>query len=326
MEMDMSDINIAIIGSGGMAKRNAQTFSKTPGYNVVAIAARNPETGPELAQSHGVEFVPQWQTLCNRNDIDALVIATNNASHGQMVLAALETEKHIFCEYPVARDWDELQEIKTKLAQGKSIMRVSHNEPVSTEHQALKNQVKQMGTLLSAFFTRLTPGRGARPEALFNLPLSGPPALFFVYHIYPYIDLFGPVAWVKAGAEYEGLQESGQYQSFINTVTAGFKHGGLAHWNWAGGIEIEQAEEHERLILTQGTLMYTKSGWQVSTRDNTAPLAQPSHAKKSLAVQFLEDIQGNTPWRSDTQVAMDATAVGLAAEKSVQDKSRVQLP
>lgn len=322
----MSNIKVAMIGSGGMAKRNAQMFSQTAGYDLVAIAARNSETGPALAQKYDIEFVTQWETLCNRDDIDAIVISSNNESHGQMVLSALDTGKHIFCEYPVTRNVDELQQIQAKLNASKSVMRMSHNEPLSAEHQALKNQVAQMGTLLSTFFTRLTPGRGARPEALFNLPLSGPPSLFFVYHIYPYIDLFGPVAWVKAGAEYEGLQENGQYQSFVNTVTAGFKNGGLAQWNWAGGIEIEQAEEHERLILTKGTLMYTNNAWHISTRENTIPLTEISSIKKSLAEQFLEDIQCNTQWRTDTQVAIDATAVGLAAEKSVNEKRRVQLP
>ena len=45
----------------------------------------------------------------------------------------------------------------------------------------------------------------------------------------------------------------------------------------------------------------------------------------TIKQQFLEDIQGQTNWRQDTQVAMDAAAVGLAAEKSVIEKSRVQL-
>jgi len=321
----MNNIRIAIIGSGGMAKRNAQVFSQTEGYSLVAIAARNPHTGPALAQEHQVEFVPQWQSLYERKDIDAIVIASNNESHGQMVLSALETGKHIFCEYPMARDLDELLKIETKYDTSKSVIRVSHNEPLSAEHQTLKSQVQQMGNLLSAFFTRLTPSQGARPEALFNLPLSGPPSLFFVYHIYPYIDLFGPVAWVKAGAEYEGLQKNGQYQSFVNTVTAGFKNSGLAQWNWAGGIEIEQAEEYERLVLSKGTFMYTNNTWQISTQEKTRVMTTRSAIKKSLAEQFLDDIHSTTHWRTDTQVAINATRVGLAAEKSVNEKRRVDI-
>ncbi|MBT4138612.1 MAG: Gfo/Idh/MocA family oxidoreductase [Candidatus Latescibacteria bacterium] len=321
----MDNIRVGIIGSGGMAKRNAQSFSQTEGYTLKAIAARNPETGPNLAKAHNVEFVPQWQSLVERDDIDALVISSNNESHGQMVLAGLDTKKHIFCEYPVARHLDELQQIKEKLQSSSTVLRTSHNEPLSASHQALKTQSKQMGNLLSAFFTRLTPGRGARPEALFNLPLSGPPSLFFVYHIYPLVDIFGPVAWVSAGAEYEDLQDNGQYHRFVNTVIAGFKKGGLAQWNWAGGVEILEAEEHRRIILTQGSLVHNDDTWQTSTSQGTQIIPPTDPITKSLVEQFLEDIHQETSWQSDTQVSINAAAVGLAAEKSVNEKSRVQL-
>lgn len=321
----MSDLRIGLIGSGGMASRNAEIFSQTPGYKLVGIAARNPDTGPALAQKHNVPFTHDWETYCDRDDIDAIVISTNNSSHGEMILAALETNTHIFCEYPIARNLDEIDKIDTKLATSQSVIRVSHSEPLSASHQGLKNQAFEMGQLLSCFFTRLTPGRGARPEALFNLPLTGPPSLFFVYHIYPLVDIFGPVAWVKAGAEYDGLQENGQYHRFVNSVVAGFKNGGLAQWNWAGGIEIENAEEFRRIILTKGTLIHIDDAWHQSTPQGTEPIAKSPTVSKSLAELFLTDIQGQTDWRRDTQVAMDAAKVGLAAEKSVLEKSRVQI-
>lgn len=321
----MNTIRLGIIGSGGMAKRNAQTFSQTDGYALVALSSRNPQTGSALAQDQQVEFVPQWQSLYERNDIDAVVIATNNESHGQMVLAGLETNKHIFCEYPIARNLEEIQKIKAKQTTSKSTIRVSHNEPISGSHQALKAHVLNMGNLISSTFTRLTPGRGARPEALFNLPLSGPPALFFVYHIYPLIDLFGPVAWVSASAQYEGLQDNGQYHRFVNTVIAGFQSGGLAQWHWAGGIEIEKAEESHRIILTNGTLLDQDDAWQISTSQGTSPMPKPEAINRSLATQFLEDIHGNTSWHEDTQVAIDAAIVGLSAEVSVNEKRRVEI-
>lgn len=308
-----------------MAAQNALTFSKTQGYALTALSSRNPETGPALARKHRVDFVSEWQALIQREDIDSIAICSNNESHGQMVLAGLEMGKHIFCEYPIARDLDELAEIKKQLATCKGVVRVSHNEPLSPLHQTLKTQAKEMGNLLSAFFTRFTPGRGTRPHALFNIPLSGPPSLFFVYHIYPLVDIFGPVAWVKAGAEYEGLQPDGQYQRFVNCVTAGFKNGGLSQWNWAGGIEIEKAEEYRHILMTQGTLLHTDNGWQISTPQGSQKLNPLGPSKISLAEQFLEDINGDTLWRADTQVAIDAATVGLAAEKSVNEKRRVQI-
>ena len=95
----------------------------------------------------------------------------------------------------------------------------------------------------------MTPGRGARPEVLFNLQVSGHPMLFFIYHVYPFVDLFGPAAWVQAHAQYAGLDRgSGRYQSFVNTLTAGIRIGrdrGLDLGGWgrgrAGGAEAAVA-------------------------------------------------------------------------------------
>lgn len=321
----MDTIRIGLIGSGGMAARNAQTFSQHPNFTLSAIAARNPKTGSELAAKHNVPCVSTWQALCDNHDIDALVISSNNESHGPIVLAGLETNKHIFCEYPIARQIDALDQIQNRLSNSKTVLRVSHNEPISATHQALKKQTSKMGDLMTALFTRLTPGRGARPEALFNLPLTGPPSLFFVYHVYPLVDIFGPVAWVKAGAHYEGLKDNGQYHRFVNTVTAQFQNGGLAQWNWAGGIEVESAEEYRRIILSNGTLIHEADQWHISKPSGTKPMPCIEEKKKSLIQQFLDDIQTASTWQHDTQVAIDAARVGLAAEQSANENSVVTL-
>ena len=130
------------------------------------------------------------------------------------------------------------------------VLRVAHREDVSPAHTALRDEMGSMGDPLASLFVRLTPGRGARPEVLFNLDRSGPPALFFVYHVYPVLDLFGKVDWVESGAEYVGLQESGGYDRFLNTLTVGFRHGGIGRWTWAGGIEIDGAEEYQRILIS----------------------------------------------------------------------------
>lgn len=67
---------------------------------------------------------------------------------------------------------------------------------------------------------------------LFNLNVSGPPSLFFVYHVYPLIDLFGPAVWVEGFAEYTGLTADGRYDRFVNRAVVGFAGGGTAAAGW----------------------------------------------------------------------------------------------
>ena len=160
---------------------------------------------------------------------------------------------------------------------------------------------------------RLTPGRGARPEVLLNLPVSGPPALFFVYQVFPLVDLFGAARWVEASCRYEGLDpETGRYRRFQNTVTAGLA-GGTATWVWSGGVEIDEAEQFERLVMTGGTLVRDGGSWSVATPSGRKALAADEGPAESLEQLFLRDVRGEeTGWQADLATAADAARLGPA--------------
>ena len=200
----MEVIRLGLVGSGGMAAKRAASFAALKGFRLIALAARNQGTGAELARRHGLELLGNWEELVQRPDVDAVAVCTPNDSHGPIARAALEAGKHVFLEYPLARRLEEGEElVRTARSTGR-VLRVAHGEVAHPGHRQLKETVRAMGGLLVALFARLTPGRGARPEVLFNIPVSGPPALFFVYHIYPLVDLFGPAAWVEGYTHYEG--------------------------------------------------------------------------------------------------------------------------
>ena len=324
----MDTVRVAVVGSGGMATRRADTFSSTEGFELAAIAARNSDTGPPLADRHAVELLTDWSSLLDRDDIDALVVCTHNEIHGEIALSSLGAGKHVFTEYPVARHREETVRLRSLIGTSDAVLCLAHGETVSAFHRALKKQARGLGELQAAFFQRLTPGRGARPEVLFNLSLSGPPALFFVYHVYPLVDMFGPADWVDCGVQYGGLRSDGGYDRFVNLLTVGFRSGGLAQWNWAGGIEIEGAEEQQRIVLAGGTLVRDERGWSVSRRTGETPIVKADAADGELTLEsrFLKEItRADGGWREDATRAIDAAEVGVAAEISAKEGRRVSL-
>ena len=313
----MTRINIGIIGSGGMARHHLTRFTSMEDAEVVAIASRNEETGTQLAKEHKTAFIPEWARLIERDDIDGIVICTHNDSHGEIALAALQADKHVFVEYPLASDVGE-GEAALKLAEERHrVLRVSHPEAVSNTHKALKQKIGELGDLLLTSFVRLTPGRGARPEILFNLPVSGIPAHFFIYHIYPIVDFFGGAASVKKNAVYEGLKENGQYDRFVNTLTVEFKRGGIGQWTWAGGIAINAAEEHERYVLTEGTISDAGGDWHCTTPSGVVPLSisdSPQPTLQELWLSEIRDAADQPPNLEDAAVALEAIRISLASD------------
>ena len=168
----MEAIRLGLVGSGGMAQRRAAAFAAMEGCQLTALAARNTRTGAELARRHEVELLSHWQALIERADIDAVAICTNNDSHAPIAAAALKAGKHVFLEYPLARRLDEGEALVDLARETGKVLRVAHPEVVSAEHRQFKEAAASLGGLLVALFTRLTPGRGARPEVLFNLRVS----------------------------------------------------------------------------------------------------------------------------------------------------------
>ena len=310
----MTKIKIGIIGSGGMARHHLARFTSMKDAEIVAIASRNEQTGTQLAKAHKTVFMSEWDRLVEREDIDGVVICTHNDSHGEMVLAALRSDKHVFVEYPLASDVGE-GEASLRLAEERGhVLRVSHPEAVSNTHKALKQKVGELGDLLLTSFVRLTPGRGARPEILFNLPVSGTPAHFFIYHIYPIVDFFGGATSVKRNAVYEGLRENGQYNGFVNTLTVEFKRGGIGQWTWAGGIAINAAEEHERYVLTEGTISDAGGEWHCTTPSGVTPLSIPDSPQPTLQELWFSEIRDaadQPPNLEDAAVALEAIRISL---------------
>ena len=323
----MSKIRIGIIGSGGTGTRHADKFCKIKATEVIAIASRNTKTGAALAEKHSAEFIPDWQALVQRDSLDGIVICTHNDTHAEIALAALHCDKHIFMEYPLARSIDDGETV-VEIAQSKQrVLRINHSETVSNSHRAIKQKAQALGDLLLTSFLRLTPGRGVRPEILFSLPVSGPPAHFFVYHIYPVIDLFGGVRSVEGAAIYEGLTDRGNYNQFANTVNVEFINGGVGSWVWAGGIEIQDSEQHARYVLTGGTISDSGSGWHCSTRAGVETIPQVDAPNTSLQEQWIQEIQNQETSAADRDAAtaLEAIRVSLSAEQSMQEKRRIVL-
>lgn len=318
-------IRIGIIGSGGMGRHHAATFARMEGVQLVGVSSRNAITGRQLAQDYGIRFASDVEELFS--EVDAVVIATHNDSHGTLAALALENGKHVFLEYPLARSIEEGEHLLALAESQGLILRTTHPEPVSATHQGLKRRVAELGSLLIAHFIRLTPGRGSRPEVLFNLRVSGPPALFFIYHIYPVVDLFGSVSWVEGSALYEGITADERYERFVNTVTVGFRRGGMGIWTWAGGIEIQAAEESRRYILTGGTLYPEADGWKCSTCSGVSLVPPHDLLFPSLPELWLKEIRTGDlrAALADARVALDAIRISLCAERAMNEGTRVIL-
>jgi predicted dehydrogenase len=97
----MESIRIGIVGSGFMGRTYAECLTKyNQGASLVAITGGS--RARSLASEYGVEASADFPSMLDRNDIDAVLLATPHQLHAEEVIAAASKGKHILVEKPMA--------------------------------------------------------------------------------------------------------------------------------------------------------------------------------------------------------------------------------
>src|SRR5512145_2009687 len=100
----MKTLGIAIVGCGGITLQNhLPGLALCPETRVTALCDAVPATLERARQQTGVKVVStDYLEVVRRDDVDAVIIATPNHTHREIVLAAVAAGKHVLCEKPLA--------------------------------------------------------------------------------------------------------------------------------------------------------------------------------------------------------------------------------
>jgi predicted dehydrogenase len=101
-------IGIGIIGSGFARTTQIPGFRACEGARVVAIASGHRENAERVAREFDIEHVADdWREVIARDDVDLVSIVTPPVTHMEMTLAALDANKAVLCEKPMAMNAEE---------------------------------------------------------------------------------------------------------------------------------------------------------------------------------------------------------------------------
>jgi predicted dehydrogenase len=97
-----SALRVGIIGAG-IGAGYVAGFQRQPGVSVAAVCTRTPASGEALARRYGIPHTYiDYRVMLEREPLDVVVVATPNALHREMTLAALDAGAHVVCEKPLA--------------------------------------------------------------------------------------------------------------------------------------------------------------------------------------------------------------------------------
>ncbi|MCU1607590.1 MAG: oxidoreductase domain protein [Modestobacter sp.] len=96
-------VGIALVGSGRMGAFHAETLARRlPGARLVAVADPAPGAAGRVAGPLGARPCTDVAELWQDPRVDAVVIATPARTHADLVVAAADAGKGVFCEKPMA--------------------------------------------------------------------------------------------------------------------------------------------------------------------------------------------------------------------------------
>jgi len=124
-------IAVGVIGVGfGIGKNHLEGIHANANANNTVVAAacdvfnKRRDWAKQAAGLKDSDVTVDYKQLLDRKDIDAVLIATHDPVHAQMVMDAVKAGKHVYCEKPLTRYLDEAFQVYDALKGSKSVFQI----------------------------------------------------------------------------------------------------------------------------------------------------------------------------------------------------------
>ncbi|MDH3658486.1 MAG: Gfo/Idh/MocA family oxidoreductase [Alphaproteobacteria bacterium] len=157
---------IGVIGTGGMGGRHARNLAGSiKGADLVALMDLDHERASALAKDcGGARVFDDGFALIRDPDVDAVIIASPDATHAELALACLEVGKPVLCEKPLATDVETAAIVaQTEAKLGKRCIQLGFMRVYDPAHLAVKEALDRSSLgkplMFRGVHNNLMPGR-----------------------------------------------------------------------------------------------------------------------------------------------------------------------
>jgi predicted dehydrogenase len=120
-------INIGVIGAGGRGFYVAREFAKageTENAQILAVCDVYEKRKKRAAEMYKAQGYLDYREIVNRNDIDAVIVATPDHWHAAIALEAMDRGKDVYLEKPMCHTIDEAKKLVDTVRETKRVLQV----------------------------------------------------------------------------------------------------------------------------------------------------------------------------------------------------------
>lgn len=101
--MENKKLGYAIIGAGGFSRLHTQELCRINDAEVRVVCDYDLEKAKKLADEFYIsDYCTDHNEAVSRDDVDIVIVGTNDQTHCEATIAALKAGKHVLCEKPMA--------------------------------------------------------------------------------------------------------------------------------------------------------------------------------------------------------------------------------
>lgn len=307
----------------------ARGLQSIEGVEIIGLADDNEARGKQFAEQFNVPYFSSYHEFL-KEDMDAVIVTSENVNHKEHVIAAAEAKKHVLCEKPLATTIEDAQKMIEACQENQVILQTAFPVRFNTNIKRAKEILDsgEIGDIIGISGTN----RGTNPQGWFvEKELSGGGAV--MDHTVHVIDI---IRWFTKSEVKEVYCESGQLFSDIPIDDAGIlsvelENGVFAtlDCSWSrnssyptwGDVTLD-------IIGTNGTLKIDAFDQNIrlySEKQGVKRLFIGDDMDQGLVEDFLDSVRSGREPSITGLDGLKALEVALAAYRSSEEKAVVHL-
>jgi predicted dehydrogenase len=330
-------LRIAVIGAGYWGPNLARNFAASPEWDLAAICDLDRDRAEGLAaRVGGVDVHTDLDELLQRDDVDAVAIATPARTHHGIALRALAAGKHVMVEKPLADAGDSGRAMVAAASASGLVLMADHTYCYTPAVLKIRELVAEgaLGDILFVDSTRI------------NLGLIQPDVDVFwdlAPHDLSIIDFVVPGGLRPETVSAHGADPLGAGKSCVGYLVLPLPNGAMAHVhvNWLSPTKIRQMviggtkrtlvwddlNPQQRISVydrgvdlgLQAVDGVERTAATVSYRlgDTWSPALPEREALSQMAAEFADSIREGRAPRTDGQAGLRVLSVLEAASRSL---------